>query len=386
MKKLFYFGLIGFILFEIANVYFLMPMRGGSQEINSIDVAYFLHVWRWMFRAFFILLMILGVKSVFRNRKWLPVVTLLILSAIVYMTNFDMAADTMFHQPKSLSLKNVSENKVEGDKLIIGITHGGEAKAYPIQYLGYHHQVRDSIGGKPVMVTYCTVCRTGRVFEPLVGGKTEDFRLVGMDHYNAMFEDKTTKSWWRQATGEAIAGSLKGQTLPEFPCIQTTLNKWTELYPHTLVMQPDTHFQVGYDSMRTYEKGRLTGRLTRRDTASWQNKSWVVGVQMGKTSKTYDWNMLQKEHIIYDVLDNTPIAVILSKDSSSFVVLERLSIQQTFILANDTLKSGDNSYNFIGKSLNISGQDLKRVNAFQEYWHSWFTFHPSTLKYQMKED
>ena len=96
--------------------------------------------------------------------------------------------------------------------------------------------------------------------------------------------------------------------------------------------------------------------------------------------------MLQKEHIIYDVLDNTPIAVILSKDSSSFVVLERLSIQQTFILANDTLKSGDNSYNFIGKSLNISGQDLKRVNAFQEYWHSWFTFHPSTLKYQMKED
>ena len=60
MKKLFYFGLIGFILFEIANVYFLMPMRGGSQEINSIDVAYFLHVWRWMFRAFFILLMILG--------------------------------------------------------------------------------------------------------------------------------------------------------------------------------------------------------------------------------------------------------------------------------------------------------------------------------------
>jgi hypothetical protein len=66
------------------------------------------------------------------------------------------------------------------------------------------------------MITYCTVCRTGRVFEPVVNGKFEKFRLVGMDHFNAMFEDVTTKSWWRQVTGEAITGKLKGQQLPKY--------------------------------------------------------------------------------------------------------------------------------------------------------------------------
>lgn len=381
MKKLFYAGLLGFLVFEIANVYFIMPMPGGSQEINSIDLAYALHTWRWAFRSFFALSIILGFKAAFSKNKWLPIAGLMVLAGTIYATNFVMAADTMFYQPRTLLLKKVTENKVEGDKLIIGVEHEGQAKAYPIQYLGYHHQVRDQIGNKPVMVTYCTVCRTGRVFEPLVSGKVEAFRLVGMDHYNAMFEDKTTKSWWRQATGEAIKGKLKGQVLPEFPSSQMTLDEWVKLYPHTLIMQPDTYFQVEYDSMATYEKGRLTGKLTRRDTASWQNKSWIVGVEVDKTSKAYDWNLLQEKGMLYDVIAGKAIAIILSKDNSSFVVLERINTQQTFTLVSDTLKSGENNYNFIGKSLDPGGKDLKRVSAYQEYWQSWQTFHPNTNRY-----
>ena len=272
MKKLFYLGILGFILFEIANVYFIMPLP-GSQEMNSIDVAYFLYSWRWLIRGFWGILVLLGLKSAFAKSKWLPIISVLALLGVVYETNFEMAADTMFYQPTNLAVHNIQTNKVENERLIIGVTYQGQAKAYPIQYLGYHHQVRDSIGNKPIMVTYCTVCRTGRVFEPLVNGKMEGFRLVGMDRFNAMFEDKTTKSWWRQATGEAIAGTLKGQQLPEFPSMQTTLGKWTELYPNTLVLQPDNNFQVEYDSMKTYERGRLTGKLTRRDAASWQDKS-----------------------------------------------------------------------------------------------------------------
>jgi hypothetical protein len=381
MKKLFYLSIIGFMMFEIANVYFIMPMPGISQKINSIEIAYTLHTWRWFFRVLFTFLIIVGAKSAFLGKKWLSVISLLVLSGVIYATNFYLAAEAMFYQPKTLLLKKLSENKVAMDKLIIGIAYQGQAKAYPIQYLGYHHQVRDSIGGKPIMVTYCTVCRTGRIFEPIINGKVEDFRLVGMDHFNAMFEDKTTGSWWRQATGEAIAGKLKGQQLPELPIMQTTLGKWAELYPNTQVMQADNYFKTEYENMRTYEKGKLTGKLTRRDTASWQEKSWIIGVEIGKKSKAYDWNDLQKKRILYDVLNNTPIAIILAKDKHSFMVLERINQEQTFLLVNDTLKSLENTYNFAGKSLNLSGRDLKRINAYQEYWHSWQTFHPETKKY-----
>src|SRR5206468_83632 len=99
-----------------------------------------------------------------------------------------------FYQPRHKNVVTVADNKVGLNKLVIGVTLNGEAKAYPIEIIGYHHQVQDTIGGTPVIVTYCTVCRTGRVFSPFVNGKKENFRLVGMDHFNAMFEDNTTKS------------------------------------------------------------------------------------------------------------------------------------------------------------------------------------------------
>ncbi len=42
----------GIILYEIAKVYFIMPMP-GSQQMNSIDAAYCLHTWRWPLRILF---------------------------------------------------------------------------------------------------------------------------------------------------------------------------------------------------------------------------------------------------------------------------------------------------------------------------------------------
>ncbi|MBL7805059.1 MAG: DUF3179 domain-containing protein [Saprospiraceae bacterium] len=376
MKNLFYLGVLVLVLFEIANVYFIMPLP-GSQEMNSIDAAYFLYSWRWLFRGAGAVLILLGLNSVFSaGRKWLPALALLLAGLVVYATNLEMAADTMFYQPKTLLFQKMPQNKVETDRLVIGIEHAGEARAYPVQFLGYHHQVRDSIGGKAVLVSYCTVCRTGRVFEPVVNGRPETFRLVGMDHFNAMFEDATTHSWWRQATGEAAAGPLKGTALPEFPSVQTTLEKWAELHPETLVMQPDPAFQAEYDSLSNYESGQRKSQLTRRDTASWQDKSWVIGIETGGRNKAFDWNDLQRQRIIHDEIGGQPIVLVLSRDDWSFIAFRRNASQQVFTLSGDTLYDGSQAFDFWGKSLQPGVSDLERIRAYQEYWHSWQTFHP----------
>ncbi|MDZ4679496.1 MAG: DUF3179 domain-containing (seleno)protein [Saprospiraceae bacterium] len=379
MKKLFYFGILGLLLFEAANLYFILPVP-GSQEMNSIDLAYFLHTWRWVFRLAFVAMIATGFRKAFQGSKILPSLCVLISLGVVYLTNFNISADTMFLQSGNLQMRPAVENKVDKSRLVIGVEYQGQAKAYPIQYLGYHHQVLDTISGKPLMVTYCNVCRTGRVFEPVIHGKQESFRLVGMDHFNAMFEDKTTKSWWRQATGEAVAGKLKGQVLPEFSSSQMTLSQWLSIYPNSLIMQADQYFQVEYDHLSDYEAGRHEGKLTRRDSLSWQDKSWVVGVSIGKESKAYDWNALEKARIIYDVLDNRPFAVILADDNNSFAVLELPDQNQKLQLKQDTLMLGQNRYNLLGGSLDPAIPGLKKLNAYQEYWHSWLTFHPSTQK------
>lgn len=379
MKKLFYAGLAGLALFEILNVYFIMPMP-GSQQMNTIDLAYFLYSYRWLFRILFVLMILAGSFSAFRvKQKWIPLAAVVPVVVIVYFFNFEMTADHMFLQPGTLVFKGRAENTLKDSSLVVVVTDNMEAKAYPIRYILYHHQVRDSIAGKPIMVTYCNVCRTGRVFEPTVNGKLENFRLVGMDHLNAMFEDETTKSWWRQATGEAITGSLKGNILPEVESDQLTLGKFFALYPFGKVMQAEEASMDSYDTLGRFEKGRSKGKLTRTDSVSWKDKSWVLGVEIQGKAKAYDWLELKQSGILNDAVGDTPIVIAISSDEQSFVAFSRDRNEQ-FILQNDSLISGDRKYDFSGRS--ADGGKLKPVKVYQEFWHSWKEFHPDTEVYQ----
>jgi len=392
MKKLLLVsGMLILFAAEILQVYFIMPFP-GSQKANTIDIAYFLHNYIWYIRIIALVLVVAGlINSFFRWKKW-PKIIFVILAFlycfIFYKVNFKFLADKMFYQPKNKSLVDISSNKVTSDKLVVGVTLNGQSKAYPIEIIGYHHQVQDTIGGEPVMVTYCTVCRTGRVYSPFVNGRKESFRLVGMDHFNAMFEDNTTKSWWRQVNGEAITGPLKGQSLKEIPSEQMSLATWLRAHPSTLIMQPDTLYKKEYGDLTGFDNGTIEGSLERRDSASWQLKSWVIGVEHNKESKAYDWNELVKKRVINDSLSQLPIVLVLESDTASYHVWNRNVNNQflEFIIDNNTLKdiTTNSVWNFNGVCVfgPMAGRELKPVQASQEFWHSWQTFHPKTTIYK----
>jgi hypothetical protein len=40
------------------------------------------------------------------------------------------------------------------DELVLGVTHGGVSRAYPVRMAGYHHIINDVIRGDPLLVTY----------------------------------------------------------------------------------------------------------------------------------------------------------------------------------------------------------------------------------------
>ena len=364
----------------------------GSQQANTLDIAYFINKHIWAIRIIAIILIIFPLYDSFgRWRTWQKIIFfffLVLYAGIFYMVNFKFLADKMFYQPRTKSLVAVAENKVAIDKLVLGVTLNGESKAYPIEIIGYHHQVQDTIGGEPVIVTYCTVCRTGRVFSPMVKGEKESFRLVGMDHFNAMFEDKKTKSWWRQATGEAVAGKLKGESLKEIPAQQMRLSAWLRQNPSSLILQPDPAFQKKYDKLSGFDIGTLPSGLERRDSASWKLKSWVIGIEHNKTAKAYDWNDLLSKRVINDSLPGLPLVITVEPDNASFHVWDRQVHGLILYFITDSTGMRDQGtgsvWNFDGLSTEgpLKGQQLNPVQASQEFWHSWRTFHPKTESYK----
>ena len=375
---------------EIARVYFIMPFP-GSQQRNTIGIAYWLHnniVW---IRILALVLLLYPLVLIFqRGKPWLKIVLsiLLIFYAVVFFFfNYRFEADKMFYQPGNKQFAVAGDTTIHKNKLVIGVAINGEAKAYPIQLIGYHHQVRDTVGNVPVMITYCTVCRTGRVYSPLVNGKPETFRLVGMDHFNAMFEDATTHSWWQQATGIAITGPLKGTSLTEIPSQQETLEAWLAAHPGSMVMLPDTIYNEDYKDLANYDNGTIKGSLEHRDSGSWKFKSWVVGVAQPQAAKAYDWNELVQKKTIQDSLPSLPLLLTIEKDTATFHVLDRRVNDKILQFTNSNGKLVDSETQSLWTMSGLctegalKGQQLRTVQAYQEFWHSWRTFHPATTQY-----
>lgn len=373
-------GLVALGLFEAANVWFIMPLP-GAQRMRSLELAYLLHNWRWVVRGLTVALVVVGARAAWRRGRVARVAMglgVLTVAAMTYVFNFVMAADAIFKQPTVMVLATAAENRVEMDRLVVGIEVAGEARAYPLQFIGYHHQVRDSIAGREILVTYCTVCRTGRVFDPRLAGQVEHFRLVGMDHFNAMLEDETTGSWWRQANGEAVTGPLRGTTLKELPSRQVTLRQWLALHPTSRIMQGDPAFTAQYAQDFAFERGTSRSRLTGTDPRSWQEKSWVVGIRVAGAARAYDWNQLLRERAINDTLGGRPIVLAVASDSASFFAFVRPDTATRYSVAGDSLRAGNSALAFNGRGpMGV----LEPLVASQEFWHSWRTFNPGTTRH-----
>jgi hypothetical protein len=381
LRPAFAIGVLGLTLFELACAWFVLPLP-GSQRLATVDLAYAFYQWRWWVRGVCGFLILVGLRDASRGGlRWRVgiAVGLIAAAAVTCTANLVMAADQMFLQPLALVVAPADKNKVPPERLVVGVEINGDARAYPLMFIGYHHQVRDRIGGKDVLVTYCTVCRTARVFSPLVDGRLERFRLVGMDQWNAMLEDATTGSWWRQATGAAVAGPRKGARLAPIRSRQTTLADWLVAHPASLVMQADAASAEKYPKDDAYEKGTSRKALTGTDPESWREKSWVVGVALGERCKAYDWNRLRRERVINDLVGGTPIVLVLAADGATFFVFERPDSETRFALEEERLV-GSSGVVFSTSGAGPVGA-LKPVPASQEFWHSWRTFHPDTERY-----
>jgi hypothetical protein len=295
-SSIFWIGIILLVVPGLIHAYLLMPFP-GSQDLNAITVSYYLEKIVLPLRiAGAIMIIWYLFKYFLKNSTTGKVAKIAVLALCLgsfYYTDFAYKAETMFEEPQVIKFANAINNKVPEGFVVIGIVDNGVAKAYPVNYLAYHHKVQDNVGNLPVLVTYCSMCRTGRVYSPIINGVRQNFRLVGARHYNAIIEDEGTKTWWYQATGNAAVGKLKGEHLQELPYEQSTLAGWLSKHPGSLILQPDQHYVSDYNDLKNYDRVQSVDRdSTLKNKDSLMRRSWMVGVIVHGQAKAYDWRHL----------------------------------------------------------------------------------------------
>ncbi len=62
--------------------------------------------------------------------------------------------ELMFHPIQKPAFQAVRAVKLDGAEKVIAVRTGGEARAYPIRSMSYHHVANDVVGGVPIVATY----------------------------------------------------------------------------------------------------------------------------------------------------------------------------------------------------------------------------------------
>ncbi len=160
---------------------------------------------------------------------------------------------------------------VPGDR-VIGVTLGGQARAYPLIVLNWHEIVNDTLGGVPITVTYSPLCDAVAVFDrrqapptpgeardqppapdesrgggnlPSGPGEVLEFGHSGLLYNsNLLMYDRGRpgqESLWCQLQARAIAGpaAARGDSLRLIPSQLVRWEDWKTLHPHTTVLARD---------------------------------------------------------------------------------------------------------------------------------------------------
>ena len=121
--------------------------------------------------------------------------------------------------------------------LVVACSAGGEAFAYPINILNFHEMVNDTIGGIPLLATYCPQWFSGVVFSREVDDQTITFENTSaLYQSDLVLYDHQMGSYWFQVGGEAVVGTLTGARLEPLPSATMPWGEWRALYPDTLLI------------------------------------------------------------------------------------------------------------------------------------------------------
>jgi len=323
------------------------------------------------------------------------VLTLFVLASLalpaIAQTPPGMMPYTAVHEPQFVPASEA--NFLQDDDILLGVSSGKVAKAYPAGDLAQHGAVFDRVPDGPISVTWCGVCNTGLVFRADVKGRTLHFQYDRMVGANEVQKDLETGTSWQQATGEAIDGPLKGTRLTLYPVVRTTWAEWRKRYPDTMVLKP----MPGYaDRMPTMSKRikdatrvgpdgapkgalALDARLPARET--------VAGLEVGRDTVAYPFSELRIARVVNDRVGGLPVVIVHQPSSDTTTAFDARAKGKvlTFRAANDEASSLSDletrsTWNAYGLALEgpLKGTQLTQVILVPQFWFAWSQFRPGT--------
>jgi hypothetical protein len=205
---------------------------------------------------------------------------------------------------------------LEPDSPVLGMFLNGEARCYPLDIMRKPHLIHDTVGGVPVVPTYCEFTRSALAFRDEWRGERLDLQVVAFPNNNVVFYESRSDGMIQQLQATIGAGPNTGDPLQVFPLMTTTWRAWQELHPDTTglwyeqnakagalqyVMEATERLDSRTDKPLYAVAGGTDGRLKAKET--------VLAVRVKGRAKAYTRAYLERHPVINDEIAGEPIVV-----------------------------------------------------------------------------
>lgn len=214
------------------------------------------------------------------------------------------------------------------------------------------------------------------------------FHLAGINNQNFIMRDDETGTWWQQVSGEAIQGAMKGRQLASVFTDEVTFAVWKREHPNGRVLRPDERVSQNYEAANweeEYEKLRVVVPVEANDKL--KPRALIVGLVVNGKAIAYPMDALRQQRLIINVIDGTPIFIVLGDDNKSVRAFERNvdgRALEFFVKADQFVDAETGStWDFSGKAISgaLAGKQLKKISVLKDYWFDWKIYHPDTSVY-----
>ncbi len=283
---------------------------------------------------------------------------------------------------------------LDDDDLILGfVAADGQPYAYPIAIMNFHEIINDELGGEPVLITYCPLCRSGIVYDRMLDGEELTFGNTSalFDNDLVMYDHQTASFWWHIA-GRGLVGERAGQELTPLPSSMAPWDEWLDRHPDTLVLSTDTGFDRPYgrgdpfggyqDFIDAGERGFPGAEASRRDERLPDGED-VLGIVLDDEARAYPLRQLG-DAVVNDELAGTPLVVISRADGPSGVAFDRRVDGQTLTFEVEGAGLVDEQtgsrWTRGGEAVDgpLAGAQLEAVPVRSSFWFAFVASFPET--------
>ena len=137
-------------------VWVIQPFK--PQTDRGVAISYALRRWSPIVTIAAVIISSLIVAGLWRGTRWFAKAALVILLLPLLATTWFARQnhfEWMFHPLSNSAYASKNEASFVGDSdMVLAVENNGEAVAYPVRLMAYHHLVQDVVGGTQIVATY----------------------------------------------------------------------------------------------------------------------------------------------------------------------------------------------------------------------------------------